>query len=156
MGFSVSGSLVVVLLGLFIALSAFYGSASNALERVHDAGSAHTERMERIHEGALNITEVSLLSDATCGVRVRVNNTGSTAFDLNETSLLFGNDYRTGWQAGATVDGDTIDSEPGTDLWLPTEQVTIEQDGLGEAPDSVKVVSSHGIADTKEVSDLIC
>lgn len=143
MGVSVSGSLVAVPLGFSVASSAFHGSTSDTMERVDDAQSVREDRTDRVHEGALGLTEAGLLPGVACGVRVRVKNAGSTTFGLNATDSLFGNSSLTGWQGGATVDADTVDSQAGTDPWLPTEQ-----DGLSEAPDSAGVVPDHGVADT--------
>jgi len=152
MGFSVSGSLVVVLLGLFVALSAYYGSVSNAGERLHDARSAVQERADRIADADIAITGISVVTEPSCGVRVAVNNTGSTRLRLSDTDLLLGNSYRTGWAEGAVVDGTANGSEPGTDLWLPGERLTVEETGLDAAPRSVKVVSGPGVAATRGVT----
>lgn len=151
MGFSVSGSLVVVLLGLFIALSAYYGSVANAMERTNDARSAQQDRFDSVADSGLAITAVDVLS-SPCGVRVRVNNTGSTKFHLNDTDLLLDNDYRTGWEGDAVVEGTTNGTDGWTDLWLPGERLTVEETGLDAAPRSVKVVSGPGVADTEGVT----
>lgn len=151
MGFSVSGSLVVILLGLFIALGAFYGSFSNAMERVTDAREERTDRFDRVHDTAIDITSISKLTDASCGVEVQVNNTGETELQIPDTDLLVDNGYRTGWD-DSTVDGTVSGSEPNTDVWLPGERLTIEESGLDSPPISVKVVSGPGVADTQEVS----
>ena len=152
MGFSVSGSLVVVLLGLFIALSVYYGSVSNAMERVNDARLAQHEHSHGIHDADLNITSLSVVTSPSCGVELEVNNTGSTELMLNDTDLLLDNEYRPDWQADAVVDGETTGDEPDTDLWLPGERVSIDETGLDAAPRSVKVVSGPGVADTREVT----
>ncbi|WP_436906972.1 flagellin [Halosimplex marinum] len=152
MGFSVSGSLVVVLLGLFVALSAFYGSVSNAGERVAEARDAAADRADRIAGSDIAITGVSVFTTPSCGIRVEVNNTGSTKLLLSDTDLLLGNQYRTGWAGDAVVDGAVNGSEPNTDLWLPGEQLTVEQSDLDAAPRSVKVVSGPGVAATREVT----
>ncbi|WP_123537184.1 flagellin [Halosimplex salinum] len=151
MGFSVSGSVVIVLLGLFIALGAYYGSASNAMERVAEADSDRTDQFDRVHDTAIEITSISQLSGVTCGVEVQVNNTGATELRVPDTDLLVDNGYRTEWD-DSTVDGTAGGAEPNTDLWLPGERLTIEESGLDRSPRSVKVVSGPGVADTEEVS----
>ncbi|MFC7142292.1 flagellin [Halosimplex aquaticum] len=155
MGFSVSGSLVVVLLGLFIALGAYYGSVSNAMERVTEAREDRTDRVDRVHGTAIEITSISLLTDATCGVQVRINNTGDTKLLVPDTDLLLDNDYRAQWD-DTVVDGTVNGTEPNTKLWFPGERLTIEESGLDTAPRSVKVVSGPGVADSQEVSTLSC
>lgn len=151
MGFSVSGSIVVVLFGLFIALGAYYGSVSNAMELVTDAREDRSDRFDRIHDAALEISSVTLLDAGACEVEIQVNNTGSAKLYLSDTDLLLDNEYRTDWQDGAVVDGDTTESEPGSDLWLPGERLTVVQRGLGDALHRVKVASGPGVADSREV-----
>ncbi|WP_436923754.1 flagellin [Halosimplex amylolyticum] len=155
MGFSVSGSMVVVLLGLFIALGAYYGSVSNAMERVTEAREDRTDRFDRVRDTAIEITSISLLSDATCGVEVQVNNTGDTKLLVSDTDLLVDNEYRAQWD-DAVVDGTANGTEPNTELWFPGERLTIEESGLDAAPRSVKVVSGPGVADSQGVSSLSC
>lgn len=152
MGFSVSGTFVILLMGLFIALSAFYGSVSNNTERVTEAKLAQQEHSDQIHDVAFNITSVSLLSDVTCGVQIQANNTGGEPLQLNETDLLLDNDYRQDWQSDAVVASDTYGDEPGTELWFPGERLTIEDTAIDTAPRSVKLVSGPGVAQTREVS----
>ena len=146
MGFSVSGSLVVVLLGLFVALGAFYGSFSNTVERVTAAERDQLDRLDRVQHTDVAVDSVSLLSGVDCGLEVSVTNTGESKLDLNRTDLLYDNEYRTGWRSGATVEGDGS-----TDVWLPGETVTITTDGLPVAPERIKVVSGPGVADVREV-----
>jgi len=152
MGFSVSGSMVVILLGLFIALSAYYGSVSNNLERINDAQAIQDERSDRIQDANFNITSVSLLSEVACGVQIQANNTGSEPLQLTDTDLLLDNEYRQDWQRDAVVASDTFGDEPGTDLWFPGERLTIEDTSIDAAPRSVKLVSGPGLAQTREVT----
>lgn len=151
MGFSVSGSLVIVLLGLFIAAGAFYGSLSNTMERVSDAREDRDAAAERLRHTDVAIGTVTVLSEADCDVEITANNTGDTDLSVDRTDLLLDNEYRTGWRAGATVDGDG-----GTDLWLPGETLRIELSNLVSAPDRIRLVSGPGVADVAEVSGLAC
>jgi len=151
MGFSVSGSMVIVLLGLFIAAGAMYGSLSNTMEAVSDAREDRDDAADRLRHTDVQIDGVTLLSNASCSVAVTATNAGDTDLALNRTDLLFDNEYRAGWQADATVDGDA-----GTDLWLPGESLTVEVTGLVTAPDRIRLVSGPGVADATEVSGLAC
>ena len=151
MGFSVSGSMVLVLLGLFIGLGTFYGSFSNAAEQLADAENDHRQRLDRVQHTDVAIDSVSLLSGVDCGVEITANNTGERRLGLNRTDLLYDNEYRTGWRNGATIGGDAD-----TEIWLPGEQLTITTDDLLVAPDRIKLVTGPGVADTTEVSELTC
>ena len=152
MGFSVSGTFVILLMGLFIALGAFYGSVSNNTERITDAKLAQQEHGDQIHEVAFNITSVTLLSEVSCGIQIQANNTGQETLQLTDTDLLLDNDYRQDWQSDAVVASDTFGDEPGTELWFPGERLTIEDTSIDTAPRSVKLVSGPGVSQTQGVS----
>jgi flagellar protein FlaF len=146
MGFSVSSSFAVIAFGTFVAMSALYGATANAAEERQDAQADQRAHRAAIAETAVNITSTDV-SVTGCSVEVRVNNTGSTELLVNETDLLVDGEYRTGWEADATVDGDAD-----TDLWLPGEQLVVAvTDGITEAPDRVKVVTGPGVAATQRI-----
>lgn len=149
MGFSVSGSLVIVLLGLFIALGAFYGSLSNSVERVVDAESDRIDRMDRVAETGVEITGVDVVNATSCDVEVTAENAGETTLDVNETDLLYDNEYRTAWRQNATVDGEA------TDLWHPGAELTLTTHDHVSPPERVKLVAGPGVAST-EVASLSC
>jgi len=151
MGFSVSGSLVVVMLGLFIAAGTVYGTLSNTMESVSDAREDRDAAADRLRHTDVEIDGASVLSEADCDIEVTATNTGDTELALDRTDFLFDNEYRTGWQANATVDGDN-----GTDLWLPGETLSAEFADLVAAPERIRLVSGPGVADLREVSGLAC
>lgn len=151
MGFSVSGSMVVVLFGLFIALSTFYTSGANTMERLAGAESDRADALDRTYETGVNVTAVTVTDATNCDVEVRVNNTGTTALSLAETSLVVNNTVFGGWDGDATVDGDGD-----TDRWLPGEQVVYADQNREAAPDLVKVVTTTGVASVRHTEDLIC
>lgn len=146
MGFSVSSSFAVIAFGMFVATSALYGATANAAEDRQDARTDQQLHRETIADTSINITSTTVLTTG-CGVEVAVNNTGSTTLVVNETDLLVDGEYRTGWEADATVDGDAD-----TDLWHPGEQLVISvTEGVSEAPDRVKVVTGPGVAATERI-----
>lgn len=150
MGFSVSGSFVVVLLGVFVAASTVYVSGGNALERLADAGDDRTDRVDTVHDTGITITSVAV-SNTGCNVTVRVNNTGSTALSLEETTLLFDNSPQSDWRDGAAVDGD--DS---TDLWLPGERLEVVRADRPATPDATTVVTKTGVTARTDTEGLSC
>lgn len=150
MGFSVSGSFVILLLGLFIAVSAVYTSGGNAVERFADARDDQTERFDAVYDTGINITSVTV-SSLGCDVTVAVNNTGSTTLSVAETTLMFDNSPQANWRDGATVGGDAT-----TDLWLPGEQLEVTRSDLSNAPNSTAVVTKRGVTDRTETEGLSC
>lgn len=151
MGFGVSGSVVIVLFGLFIALGTFHVSGINTLERLSGAEAEQADHLRHVQESALNISSVTLTDSTNCDVEIAVNNTGSTALALNVTDLLLDNTVETDWEDGATVDGD-VD----TWLWFPGEQLVVTRAGLSAAPDSVSVITKTGITSRRQTEGLVC
>jgi flagellar protein FlaF len=142
MGFSVSGSAVIIFVGVFIGLGMFYTATSNSFERVSDAQEGQTEKA--LTEGNTDIVVKAAEYDAGSGrLTVLVNNTGSSALAVNRTDFLVDNEYIADWEANARVNGAT-----GTDLWLPGEQLNITIRTTSD-PSRVKVVSEAGVADTE-------
>ncbi|WP_246986132.1 flagellin [Halorientalis marina] len=148
MGFSVSSSFAVIAFGTFVAMTALYTATTNAAESRQDAVAEQREHREAVVETAIDITSTDVQT-APCGIEVAVNNTGATELSVNGTDLLVDGEYRTGWEADATVDGDAD-----TDVWLPGERLVVTvTDGIDTAPDRVKVVSESGVAATDRVTE---
>lgn len=151
MGFSVSGSWVLIFVGTFAAFGTLYSTTANTAEDYQDAREFQRSHLQEIQGTDVSITAVSLADGVGCGVNVSVENTGETTLDLNETDLLYDNDYQTGWQSSARIEGDGS-----TDIWRPGQTLSISDDDLLAAPDRIKFVSGPGIADTAEVTGLLC
>lgn len=151
MGFAVSGSWILIVVGTLVAFGSLYSTTANTAEHYQEAREFQQDHLQQIQGTDVSIASVSLLDNAGCGVNVTVVNTGQTTLDLNETDLLYDNTYRTGWQSAAEIDGDRS-----TDIWRSGQTLSITDDTLSEAPDRIKFVSGTGIADTTEVSGLQC
>lgn len=153
MGFSVSASAALVFAGLLIAFGMWHTAASNSFEQVSEARSDRADATLDEKNTAIVIDEATYTTGTPTGtLTVNATNEGSTALSLNHTDLLIDNAYRSGWQGGATVNADTVDSESETDLWLPGETVTIEVEVEVEEPDRVKLATEFGVADTEGVT----
>ena len=142
MGFSVSGSAAIIFAGMLIAFSMFHTAGADSFERVTEAQSDRSD-------AALDAKNTDIVIDSATDsgdIVIDVRNTGSTTLSLNGTDVLVDNEYRTDWQADATVGG--VDN---SDLWLPGETATITVSGSG-TPTRVKVVTEKGVSDSSEVS----
>ncbi|MFB6296484.1 MAG: flagellin [Halobacteriales archaeon] len=142
MGFSVSGSLAIVVVGALIALSMTYTAGANGFERVTDARNDRADRVVERHNAGLEIANATYF-DGNGTLRVTVNNTGTTSLSVNATDLLADNTYL----ANGTR---TVAGNADTDLWLPGEQLTIEV-SLPSRPDAVTVAIERGLADREVV-----
>lgn len=151
MGFSVSGSVVVVLLGLFIALGTFYTSGANTMERLSEAEADRADHLRHVQESAVNVTSVTITDDTACDIGITATNTGSTTLALPDVDLLLDNVVVTDWQDAASVDGDSD-----TDLWLPGEQLVVNRTDRSTAPDHTKLVTGVGVTSTRSTEGLTC
>lgn len=151
MGFSVSGSWVLILVGTLAAFGSLYSAAANTAEHYEESRQLQQDHLQQIQGTDVSIASVSLVDGVSCGVNVTVENTGETTLDLNETDLLYDNGYQVGWRADAEIDGDG-----NTDIWRPGQTLSITDDGLLSAPDRIKIVTGSGVADTTEVAGLLC
>lgn len=144
MGFSVSGAAAIIFATLFVTFGMWFTATSNSFEEVTDAEKDRTDEVLETRNTEIEIVATSY--DATANeVTVQVNNTGAEQLALEGTDLIVDGEYRTGWQDGATVDGN-----PDTRLWLSGEQLTITVTADTE-PDRVKVTAENGVSDTSGV-----
>lgn len=156
MGFSVSGSAVVILMGLMIGVSTYYAATTNAMERITDARDDHREHVAEVQATNVDITSAEF-EDGPDELRVTVNNTGEVALWLGETDLLVNNSYQTGWRTSASLFTGTS-TVTGTSLWQPGEELTItvqwDNEAIGGQPERVQVATAVGVADATEVTQV--
>ena len=132
-GFSVSGSAVIIFVGMMVAA----GIAVPAL--VGSMGALADSQGEQVDRGidALNtefeVTSATYNASGNGNLDLDIKNTGSTTLTLEGTSVL--------------VDGEIRPGLAGTGLWVPGETIRIET-GESSKPDSVKIVAENGIAET--------
>lgn len=138
MGFSVSGSLAVVVVGSLLAFSMAYTAGANGFERIDDARESRNDRVVEQRNAAIEIANVTY-DGGNETLRVTVNNTGTTSLPVNGTDILADNTY-------ITNETTTVAGDDATDLWLPGEQLTAEA-SLPNRPDAVTIVTEHGLSE---------
>ena len=116
MGFSVSATMAIFFATFLILFSILYSSVDDAFETVSES---FDERYDYISERAqtdLDIISLSYFKD-TDTFEAQVQNSGSIALDVDKVRLLVDGILEP--TATAEVTGET------TDIWLPTEALTI-------------------------------
>lgn len=142
MGFSTSGAMAVLFVGLLVAV----GIAYPVLETAHDRrASAIDDRDERaldIRNTGVAIDEIETVDEEI--VLIRVENTGTTTLSVDETDLLINGDYI------ERSEYETEVNEEDRDLWQPGETLEVFdlEDGDGNR---VKIVTENGISVAEEV-----
>ncbi|NHN41648.1 flagellin [Halorubellus sp. JP-L1] len=140
MGFSTSGSMAIVFVGVLIAVSTAYPVMSTANERVQTA--MDEERDRTVDQRNSDIALWNVTYDAgNDTLVVRVNNTGSRTLSVTDTDLVVDGEYTTGY--ASSVAGETSRS-----IWVPGETLRFEL-STTTRPDRVRVVTEFGIAETE-------
>ena len=134
-GFSVSGSAVIIFVGVMVAAGIAVPSLVGSMGALADSQGEQVDRGIDALNTEFEITSATYDSEATDpDLTIELKNTGSTTLREERTSVL--------------TDGVPETDATNTGLWVPGETITITVNGL---PDRVKIVAENGIAET--VSD---
>lgn len=150
MGFSVSGAAAIIFASLLVGFGVWFTAASNGLDRVTDAQTDRTEGTLTAENTAVMIDRAVYNESGDERLVVNATNDGTVGLALAETDLLVDGRLFADWQVNATVAGGT-----NTDLWLPGEELVIDlpASAIGPGtPETVKLVTATGVADTAEVT----
>lgn len=140
MGFSTSGSMAILFVGVLVAISTAYPMMSAANERVQTAVDDRGERSLSQRNSDIELANVTY-NETTDVLVVRVNNTGSRALSVDDTDVLVDGQFQQGY--ATSVDGDGSRS-----IWAPGETLRVEL-STSTRPGRVKVVTEFGIAETE-------
>ena len=142
-GFSTSGSLLVIFIGLFVALGTITTVLSNTGERVTEASEDKLDRQSAVKETQINITEATW--NGTTTLEIRVNNTGSVPLSVNDTTVLVDGEHVPHTNLDTTVEGSD------TDVWGLEQQLVVVDTDQTTEPTRVKIVTRSGVAATATV-----
>ncbi|MFC7058096.1 hypothetical protein [Halovenus salina] len=147
MGFSTSGSLLLIFFGSFIALGAVYTATANTSESLTGAYDDHLATQNAIAETALSVDATYHKTDGT--LTIRTTNTGSRDMQVSDTTVLVDGAFR----ALSAFQISTVDGEQ-TALWGVNTELRLENETA--EPERVKVVTDSGVAETVtvDVADL--
>ena len=149
MGFSVSGSVAIISIGVLVAFGVMFPAVVDSSHQVSEAQSTQSERI--LDQQNTEITIDNATYDGT-NLTVDVVNEGTVALDVGETDVIVDGHYvdfepeeTTVYQTLNKSDGDAT-----TGVWLSGEvlEVTIAVDS---PPERVKVVTETGVSDVTEV-----
>ena len=146
MGFSVSGSAVIIFIGLVIAAGI---AVPPLLGSVGDLASAQGEQIEQGTDRMNTDIEIAaaVYEDGDPGeLTVELENAGTTTLSIEHTDMLVDGEIQTesgdGKGTAIVLEDDTTD--PDAELWLPAETLEITVDADAE-PDRIKVVTENGV-----------
>ena len=157
MGFSTSGSMAVLFVGVLIAISTAYPMMSAANERVQTAVDERGDRSVSQRNSDIELGNVTY-NATTDTLVVRVNNTGSRTLSVADTDVLVDGAYRQGYATSVSRSPSTVSAsiwsatsvagDGSRTIWVPGETLRIAV-STSTRPDRVKVVTEFGIAETE-------
>lgn len=145
MGFSVSGAMIVILIGLFVAFGLLFPAVVDGIERVGDAQSDRSDRiLERMN------TDMEVIGTQSTGggyFEIEVENTGSVPIQLSTLDVIIDGEYILGY----TTEIETRGTD--TDYWYPGETLIIEEEDsdINGNPDRYKLVTASGVSVSGEL-----
>jgi flagellar protein FlaF len=137
MGFSVSGSAVLLFAGLLVAFGMWSTAAANGLERVQEAES---DRTDRLLEQRNTDVDVATANWNGAALTVDIENTGSAQVRVSAIDFVVDGVYTSNW-----------DSRSDSDILRPGETVVLSHD-FSSQPGRVKIVTGSGVADAAGVT----
>lgn len=141
MGFSVSGSAVVIFAGFLVAFGVLSTAAAQHQERVAEAEQARSERVRAVQNTAITITDATWGGD---GVSVWVKNTGTRTIRVSEIDLILDGAHED-WRFRSSA----------TDLLRPGQEESLSISDIQTQPTRVKAITGLGIADTSGVRSTV-
>jgi len=139
MGFSVSASTAIIFAGLFLAFGILFPAVSNGFDQVRDAQVDRDDAQLDLRN-----TQIEIVDTDAGANEIIVKNTGTTSLSVPEIDLIVDGEYR-GQEEFSN------DDNPGSDLWLPGENVTASPNPAISSDERIKVVTEHGISVSTEV-----
>ncbi|WP_049925871.1 hypothetical protein [Halopiger goleimassiliensis] len=174
MGFSTSGAVLVILIGILAALGVLVPTLFTVGAETGEAFAAQHDQLREQQNVALEVERFALKDntdpDDPVAV-VNVTNTGTESLSIHDTDVLVnGEYYRTDGYEDDTriVDGNDVRTE--TNIWAPDTHLEVEivandlenfdpnadpdTEEEGEHDDRVQVTTEYGIADSAELEDV--
>ena len=143
MGFSTSGSLLVIFFGLLIALGSIYAATSTAGSVLTDGMTEQSERIDTIHDTDIELATATW-NETDDTLAVTTANTGARTIAVDDLTVLIDGEY----EPVNTFDEVTVDGEEST-IWEPQTNVSLTK--TTDEPERIKLVTDIGISVTSPV-----
>jgi flagellar protein FlaF len=135
MGFSASGATAVIFIGLLVSAATLVPAVQDAREAQHEGLTERDDRM--LEQRNTEIEVVDAVYNATEDTLVvRLDNTGTTTLDAEETDLLVDGEY--------VVPSGAVDGDAERSLWSPGTRLVFTYDTT-TAPDRVHIATRPGV-----------
>lgn len=142
MGFSTSGSLLVIFFATFLAVGTMYTVVANTTEGLSDAYDDQLSTHAEIAETTVDVQAV--YHEADGNLTVRADNVGSIDLTVANTDVLVDGAYR----SSSAFEISTVDDQE-SDVWGKEQQLRLENSSA--VPSRVLVVTETGVTETTVV-----
>lgn len=147
MGYSTSGTVVILFIGVLLSLSAVVPAVEATVDNVTDALDNQNDRLIDAQNTDINLTNVTY-DTSTDVVTVTANNTGTTALSVSSTDVLV--DGNIAVNATTSVEGNVQ-----RELWAPGETLRVRVENVTSTPDRVQLTTEHGISRATDKIEVI-
>lgn len=160
MGFSASGAVVVLFIGILVSASYLFPTLEASVERTHDAGDAAEGRLLKIQNTNFVVDDVDY-APANDTLMIQLTNTGTTTLAVARVDTLVDGAYvdSVAFEGGtsmadvtATLVAPSGHEEP--TLWLPGETLVLGWTAPSQ-PDRVTVTVETGLARASPVTEVV-
>lgn len=144
MGFSHSGSLLIIFFAVLISFGTIYTVTANTGDTLTDSYTELLSQQDDIHDTKITISNATW--HTTDGnLTIHVINEGTTELSVDATDTLIDGEYK----ATTAYEIAEVDQSK-TDIWNSDEQLRLEN--TTKQPNQVKVVTEFGIADIRSIT----
>lgn len=146
MGFSVSGSVAIISIGVLVAFGVMFPAVIDSSHQVGEAQSTQSERILEQQNTQVRINDSTY--DGT-NLTVTVVNEGTVALDVDATDVIVDGAYVQPDETTVYRSPNKTDGDGSTNVWLAGEvlEVVVATD---TEPNRVKIVTETGVADATE------
>lgn len=139
MGFSVSGSAIIIFIAVLIATGFLVPSFTGSITEISQSQSQQTDRNIDVTNTNINIIS-DQFDDQENEYTVTVGNIGTTQLQTDKLSILVDGEVPDNTDLTLQIDGETAEET----IWNPNIELTIIIN-TEEEPESFKIVTENGI-----------
>ncbi|GAB3670860.1 flagellin [Halopiger thermotolerans] len=163
MGFSTSGAIIVILIGVLVAFSAIVPTVFGITSTTGDAFSTKSEHFRDQTNTEITVESFEAINESgsVTGALLNVTNDGATSLSVERTNIVVNGEYYPTNASDAETTIIANDStrsssniwSPGTVLQVEIDNAKLESDAeiTGDG-DRVKITTEHGVAATAEIN----
>lgn len=143
MGFSVSGSVAIITIGVLVAFGVMFPTVMDSSHQLSEAQASQSDRILEQQNTEIRINDSNY--DGT-NLTVTIVNDGTSTLAVDETDVIVDGQYTRSNDTTVYSSLNSTGGDGATNVWLSGEvlEIVVEYD---TNPDRVKVVTTNGVSD---------